>query len=139
APRQVPASDQYIHLVNNFEKCLAAASDANGAAVEIEDCAIERDARQIWTVSGSTLQVFENMCLDVPDGATANGTPLQIWECTTGDTNQEWTLSGGTIQWSGEDSCLDLTNGNVTNGNFVRIPSYLSSPLLPSTECLLPI
>jgi hypothetical protein len=133
-------TNQYIHLIDNYEKCLAAASDVNGAAVEIEDCAIgPGDGRQIWTVSGSTLQVFGNMCLDVTDGATANGTPLQIWECTAGNTNQEWKLSGSTIQRSGEDSCLDLTNGNVTDGNVVRIPSYLSSPLLPSTECILPM
>jgi hypothetical protein len=85
------------------------------------------------------LQVFGNMCLDVTNGAIANGTPLQIWECTAGNTNQEWKLSGSTIQRSGEDSCLDLTNGNVTDGNVVRIPSYLSSPLLPSTECILPM
>ncbi|KAJ6503055.1 ricin B lectin domain-containing protein, partial [Mycena vulgaris] len=101
APRQVPVSNQYIHVTDNFDKCLAASSDANGATT----------TRQSWTVSGSTLQVFSNMCLDVTNGAIANGTPLQIWECAASNTNQEWTLSGSTIQWSGEDSCLDLTTG----------------------------
>ncbi|KAJ7035158.1 ricin B lectin domain-containing protein [Mycena alexandri] len=121
APRQVPVSNQYIHVTDNFDKCLAASSDANGATVRIEDCSIGGDTRQSWTVSGSTLQVFSNMCLDVTNGAIANGTPLQIWECAASNTNQEWTLSGSTIQWSGEDSCLDLTNGNVTDGNVVQI------------------
>ncbi|KAJ7238352.1 ricin B lectin domain-containing protein [Mycena haematopus] len=107
APRQVPVSNQYIHLTDNFEKCLTAASDANGAAVEIEDCVIGGNTRQSWTVSGST---------------------LQIWECAAGNTNQEWTLSGSTIQWTGENSCVDLTNGNVTDGNVVQIWSCTDGP-----------
>ncbi|KAJ7233592.1 ricin B lectin domain-containing protein, partial [Mycena haematopus] len=128
APRQAAVSNQYIHLTDTFDKCLTAASDANGAAVEIEDCVIGGSTRQSWTVSGSTLQVFGNMCLDVTNGATANGTPLQIWECAAGNTNQEWTLSGSTIQWSGENSCLDLTNGNVTDGNVMQIWSCTDGP-----------
>ncbi|KAJ7435958.1 ricin B lectin domain-containing protein [Mycena galericulata] len=112
--------------------CLAAAPsfDGNGAAVVIEYCAAEGNARQSWTISKSTLQVLDNMCLDVTGGATANGTPVQIWECTAGDANQQWTLSGPehSIQWSEESSCLDLTNGNATNNTVVRIPFHLASP-----------
>ncbi|KAF8139262.1 ricin B lectin domain-containing protein [Mycena galopus ATCC 62051] len=115
APRQAPLTNQYIHLTDNFEMCLAASSDANGAAVN-------------WTVSGSTLQVFGNMCLDVTGGATTSGTPLQIWECTPGDANQQWTLSGNSIQWSEESSCLDLTNGDATNGNAMQIWACTDGP-----------
>ncbi|KAJ7710462.1 ricin B lectin domain-containing protein [Mycena rosella] len=152
APRQAPISNQNIHLTENFEMCLAAASDANGAAVVIEYCATGGSGMQNWTVSGSTLQVFDNMCLDVTGGATANGTPLQIWECTAGDANQQWTLSGNSIQWSEESSCLDLTNGNATNGNVMQIwactdgpnqqwtlttgPSETITPIISNTTCL---
>jgi hypothetical protein len=108
--------------------CLAASSDANGAAVVIEYCATGGSGMQNWTVSGSTLQVFGNMCLDVTEGATANGTPLQIWECTPGDANQQWTLSGNSIQWSEESSCLDLTNGDATNGNAMQIWACTDGP-----------
>ncbi|KAJ7041240.1 ricin B lectin domain-containing protein [Mycena alexandri] len=154
AARQAPLTNQYIHLTDNFEMCLAAepSSDGNGAAVVIEYCVTGGNARQNWTISGSTLQVLGNMCLDVTGGATANGTPLQIWECTAGDVNQEWTLSGSSIQWSQESSCLDLTNGNATNGNVMQIwactdgpnqqwtlttgPSEPITPVVSSTTCL---
>ncbi|KAJ7436056.1 ricin B lectin domain-containing protein [Mycena galericulata] len=154
--RQAPISNQYIHLIDNFGMCLAAAPsfDGNGAAVVIEYCAAEGNARQSWTISKSTLQVLDNMCLDVTGGATANGTPVQIWECTAGDANQQWTLSGPehSIQWSEESSCLDLTNGNATNNTVMQIwactdgpnqqwtmttgPSQTIRPIISETTCL---
>ncbi|KAF8139275.1 ricin B lectin domain-containing protein, partial [Mycena galopus ATCC 62051] len=128
APRQAPIPNQNIHLADDFEMCLTAASDANGAAVVIEHCGTRGSGSQNWTISGSILQVFGNMCLDVTGGATANGTPLQIWECTPGDANQQWTLSGNSIQWSEESSCLDLTNGDVTSGNVMQIWACTDGP-----------
>ncbi|KAJ7504954.1 hypothetical protein B0H11DRAFT_450058 [Mycena galericulata] len=116
-----PTSNQYIHPTAAPTMCLTVASDANGAAVEIEPCVAAGSTSQSWTVSGSNLQIFGNMCLDVTNGATANGTPLQIWECFTGNTNQEWTLAGSAIQWNTESSCVDLTNGVVTASNVMQI------------------
>ena len=43
-------------------------------------------------------------CLDVPDGATANGTQPVIWDCN-GGANQRWTVTGQSIQALGK--CLD--------------------------------
>ncbi|KAG5725680.1 Alpha-L-arabinofuranosidase [Termitomyces sp. T112] len=31
-------------------------------------------------------------CLDLPNGSTANGNQLQIWDCIRGNTNQIWTI-----------------------------------------------
>ncbi|KAJ7715693.1 hypothetical protein B0H14DRAFT_3632990 [Mycena olivaceomarginata] len=50
----------------------------------------------------TNLKIFETKCLNVSNGATADGTKLQIWTCAVGNTNQMWTFSGNTIQWSGE-------------------------------------
>jgi alpha-galactosidase len=47
-------------------------------------------------------------CLDVPNGATANGTQPVIWDCNNG-TNQRWTVSGQTLQALGK--CLDAPSG----------------------------
>ncbi|KAJ7114724.1 ricin B lectin domain-containing protein [Mycena epipterygia] len=113
--------NQYIHPTANAGVCLTAASNADGALVEIEPCVAGGSTAQSWTVSGSSLQVFGNKCLDVTGGATADGTKMQIWTCTGGDTNQEWALSGNTIQWSGHSSCLDLTDGSVASGNVVQM------------------
>ncbi|KAJ7884976.1 ricin B lectin domain-containing protein [Mycena leptocephala] len=86
----------------------------------IEDCNVGIPS-QLWTIFGSTLQIFGNKCLDVTGGATADGTKMQIWTCTGGDTNRQWTISGNSIQWSGHSSCLDLTDGSVANNNTMQI------------------
>jgi len=116
-----------VHPTASASKCLSAASNTNGAVVEIEDC-VSGSASQAWTISGSNLQIFGTMCLDVTNGVDTNGTPLQIWTCATGNTNQMWTVSGNTIQWSGTSSCLDLTNGVVTDGNVVQIWACTGGP-----------
>ncbi|KAJ7128430.1 ricin B lectin domain-containing protein, partial [Mycena epipterygia] len=120
-PTPTPTPNQYIHPSANSASCLTAASNADGAVVEIEDCVSAGSTSQSWTISGSTLQIFGNKCLDVTGGASADGTQMQIWTCTGGDTNQQWTFSGSTIQWSGLSSCLDLTGGTVTDGNIVQM------------------
>src|SRR4029450_10736209 len=33
-------------------------------------------------------------CLDVPGSSTANGTQMQLWDCS-GQPNQSWTLTSG--------------------------------------------
>ncbi|KAF7370993.1 Glucooligosaccharide oxidase [Mycena sanguinolenta] len=110
-----------IQPSTNSAKCLTAASNTDGAAVEIEDCVSGGSTSQNWTVTGGTLQLFGTKCLDVTNGATTNGNKMQIWTCATGNTNQKWTVSGNTIQWTGHSSCLDLTNGVTTNGNVMQI------------------
>ncbi|KAJ7466133.1 ricin B lectin domain-containing protein [Mycena galericulata] len=123
-----PISNQYIHPIANSRKCLTAGSPTNGAPVVIEDCEHTGATSQSWILSGSTLQIFGNMCLDVKNGATADGTQLQVWTCTEGDTNQQWTVSEDTIKWNEESSCLDLTNGNQTDGNVMQIWSCTDGP-----------
>ncbi|KAF7358746.1 hypothetical protein MSAN_01213600 [Mycena sanguinolenta] len=122
------ATGTYIHPTADSTKCLTAASNADGAAVEIEDCVSAGSTSQAWTYTNENLQIFGNKCLDVTNGNTASGTPMQIWTCTAGDTNQEWTLAGNTIQWSGTSNCLDLTNGATTDGNIMQIWSCTNGP-----------
>ncbi|KAJ7028597.1 ricin B lectin domain-containing protein [Mycena alexandri] len=117
----------YIRPTASSGKCLTAASNTNGAAVEIEDCVAAGSTSQKWTNTGTTLQIFGNKCLDVTNGATADGTKLQIWTCATGNTNQEWMTFGSSIQWS-PSSCLDLTNGVQTDGNLAQIWTCTDGP-----------
>ncbi|KAJ6475969.1 hypothetical protein C8R47DRAFT_1141883 [Mycena vitilis] len=121
-PTGTPTPNQYIHPSANAAKCLTAASNTDGAVVEIEDCVAAGSTSQSWTISstGNTLQLFGTKCLDVTNGATADGTKLQIWTCSGGP-NQNWVTSGNTIQWSGHSDCVDLTNGVSTNGNVMQI------------------
>jgi alpha-galactosidase len=68
--------------------------------------------------SGTTLvSAASGRCLDVPDGATANGTQPVIWDCN-GGANQRWTVTGQSIQALGK--CLDAPLG-ATAGAKVQI------------------
>ncbi|KAJ7261128.1 hypothetical protein C8J57DRAFT_986086, partial [Mycena rebaudengoi] len=61
--------------------CLTAASNTDGAVVEIEDCISGGSTSQGWTVSGVNLKIFDTKCLDVGNGVTTNGNKMQIWTC----------------------------------------------------------
>ncbi|GAA2688135.1 glycoside hydrolase family 27 protein [Actinoplanes palleronii] len=80
----------------------------------------------VYRVSGGTstpattttvVSAASGRCLDVPNGATANGTQPVIWDCN-GGTNQRWTTSGASVQALGK--CLDAPSG-ATAGAKVQL------------------
>jgi len=113
-------SNQVIHPNGNTAKCLAAASNTNNAAVQIEDC-VKGSTSQLWSVVGFNLQIYGNKCLDDTSGITTNGEKMQIYTCNTGNANQQWATTGSTIQLEGTSKCLDNTGGVVTDGNVAQI------------------
>lgn len=93
---QTPAylSPVLLEPGNNAGKCLTAASNSNGAAVSIQSCT-GADAQQ-WTFNGGSVKLFSNTkCLDVIGGVNADGTKLQIWDCSTNNNpNQQFYYTG---------------------------------------------
>jgi alpha-galactosidase len=68
--------------------------------------------------TGTTLvSAASARCLDVPNGATANGTQPVIWDCN-GGANQRWTVTGQSVQALGK--CLDAPLG-ATAGAKVQL------------------
>ena len=58
-------------------------------------------------------------CVDDNGLSSANGTKIQIWDCT-GGSNQQWTLQpNGTIQVYGK--CMDITGANYGNGTLIDL------------------
>ncbi|KAG7087986.1 hypothetical protein E1B28_012025 [Marasmius oreades] len=127
--------------------CITASSNADNAAVVIQDCNTTV-AGQDWAytpLSGALqqLRVLGDKCLDVTGGVNADGTKLQIFTCTTGNTNQLWLNFGDhTFQWSGTNKCVDLTDTNTNNGNQLQIFSctpgntnqqWTDQPIAPPT------
>src|SRR5271170_5208188 len=53
-------------------------------------------------------------CFDLPQGNTADGTPIILFHCH-GTPNEQWTLSGGQITGSG-GSCVDVQGSAPTEG-----------------------
>nr|WP_255954079.1 lectin [Streptomyces sp. ODS25] len=102
-------------------KCVdvAAASSANGAAVQLYDC--NGTAAQQWSVnSDGTIRAL-GKCLDVVDNGTADGAKVQLWDCT-GGANQKWNANAAhDIVNTQADKCLDVTDGNSANGTRLQI------------------
>ncbi|KAF7323270.1 Glycoside hydrolase/deacetylase [Mycena chlorophos] len=123
------ATNQYIHLSANSGKCLGAASNSNGAAVTVQDCATTTAQAWTFTSSGQLALYGGSMCLDVTSGTVASGTKLQIWACGSGNANQVWTQSGSAFKWASHNSyCMDDTSGSTSNGNQVQIWSCTGGP-----------
>ncbi|MET9591652.1 ricin-type beta-trefoil lectin domain protein [Streptomyces sp. NPDC006516] len=58
-------------------------------------------------------------CLDATGNTAADGTPVQIWDCT-GAGNQRWTVGAdGSVKVLG--ACLDVTSGSTADGAKVQL------------------
>ncbi|SFW91101.1 non-reducing end alpha-L-arabinofuranosidase family hydrolase [Amycolatopsis australiensis] len=71
-------------------------------------------------VTGALRGVGSGRCLDVPNGNQADGTSLQIYDCS-GGANQQWTAtsSGQLTVFGGK--CLDVPGSATTAGTRVQI------------------
>ena len=103
-------------------KCVdvAAASSANGTAIQLYDC--NGTNAQTWTVGNADNSIKAlGKCLDVTAAGTADGTRIQIYDCN-GTAAQKWTAStSGTLVNAGSGKCLDAANGSSANGNRLQI------------------
>ena len=83
----------YLEPGSGTSYCLTASGTDNRAAVDIQKC--DGHADQQWTFTGGTVNIFNGTkCLDVTNGANADGTLLQIWDCVAYNTNQQWYYTG---------------------------------------------
>jgi chitinase len=101
-------------------KCVdvAAASSANGTAVQLYTC--NGTAAQQWTHTGTTLQAL-GKCMDVAAAGTANGTKVQLYDCN-GTAAQQWTQgASGSLVNSGSGKCLDATGPSSADGTRLQI------------------
>jgi chitinase len=102
-------------------KCvdIAAASSANGTAVQLYDC--NGTAAQTWTVGTDGTIRGLGKCLDVNAAGTANGSLVQIWDCN-GTGAQQWqSASDGTLRNPVSGRCLDAQNNSSANGTRLQI------------------
>ena len=62
---------------------------------------------------------YGGKCVDVAGANTANGTPVQLWDCN-GTAAQRWTIGAdGTIRALGK--CMDVSGGSTANGARVQL------------------
>ncbi|KAG5652611.1 hypothetical protein H0H81_004393 [Sphagnurus paluster] len=104
---------------------MTAASNADGAAVTIENCTYGEN--QKWLFTGGAVTLFGGTkCLDVPGGSRQDGVKLQISSCSAGNANQQFAYTrDNRLAWTNTGKCVDLTAGNQASGT--RIQSYRCS------------
>ncbi|MER7279134.1 RICIN domain-containing protein [Dactylosporangium sp. NPDC000244] len=61
-----------------------------------------------------------NRCLDLAEFGTADGTPVQLWDCGTG-WNQSWSRTGSQFKNPQTGKCLDVAGGSTANGARVQL------------------
>ncbi|KAF9442188.1 carbohydrate-binding module family 13 protein [Macrolepiota fuliginosa MF-IS2] len=110
---------------------MTAVSNTDGAAVTLQGCT--GASSQKWEFSGGNVKVFGNKCLDVTGGASADGTKLQIWTCSSGNgnVNQQWSYGiwDNHLSWKGPNNkCVDLSAGSTADGNRIQIWSCSGTP-----------
>jgi chitinase len=102
-------------------KCVdvAAASSANGTAVQLYDC--NSSTAQQWTVSTDGSIRALGKCLDLASAGTANGTKAQLYDCN-GTGAQQWQKgTGNTLVNPASGKCLDVTDKSTANGARLQI------------------
>ncbi|BCY15503.1 beta-1,3-glucanase family protein [Actinoplanes sp. L3-i22] len=103
-------------------KCVDVAGDdigGDGAAVQLWDCQ-SYAVDQHWAWTGQSLTTL-GMCLDIAGGGTANGSVLQLHNCT-GNAAQTWIAnSNGSISNPQSGRCIDTPSGNTANGTRLQI------------------
>ncbi|MFE2262346.1 lectin [Streptomyces griseosporeus] len=71
------------------------------------------------TATGRPIRGLGGKCVDVAGANTANGTPVQLYDCN-GTSAQQWTVaSDGTLRALGK--CLDVTGGGTGDGTKVQL------------------
>jgi glucosylceramidase len=101
-------------------KCVdvAAASSANGTAVQLYTC--NGTTAQQWTVGTDSTVRALGKCLDVNAAGTANGSKVQIYDCN-GTAAQQWHASAGELVNAGSGKCLDATGPSSADGTPLQI------------------
>jgi type 1 glutamine amidotransferase len=75
------------------------------------------------TPGGGPITGVAGKCVDVSGSATADGTKVQLWTCTSG-ANQQWTRDGNTLRALGK--CMTVVNP-TTNGSAVQLSTCSGS------------
>ncbi|MER6266511.1 MULTISPECIES: ricin-type beta-trefoil lectin domain protein [Streptomyces] len=71
------------------------------------------------SATGVAIKGLAGKCVDVAGANTANGTPVDLYDCN-GTAAQQWTVgSDGTIRALGK--CLDVTGGGTADGTTVQL------------------
>ena len=76
------------------------------------------DSFTLSTTGTGPIVGLASKCVDVSNGATADGTKIQLYTCN-GTASQAWTRNGRT--WRALGKCLDISGGGTADGTLVQL------------------
>ncbi|GAB1641280.1 arabinofuranosidase catalytic domain-containing protein [Krasilnikovia sp. MM14-A1259] len=104
-------------------KCVDVAADDTGqnlAAVQLWDCQSYASDQHWAHFADNTLRTL-GRCLDINGNGTANGTPVELWDCN-GVGGQKWVQQAdGSLRNPQSGRCLDSPSGATGNGTRLQI------------------
>ena len=109
-----------VTIRDQYNRCLTMPNSANGAIITVSDCngAPGQQFLPTPTSLGSnytqkfTIKTYYSSCVDIKDGATANGTPIQQWMCYSGVSTQMLAFVPDQFNIQTFASCLDDSGSN---------------------------
>ncbi|MFD8492356.1 ricin-type beta-trefoil lectin domain protein [Amycolatopsis sp. NPDC059657] len=117
----VPAQAATGAITGLAGKCvdIAAASSANGTAIQLYDC--NGTGAQTWSTNADGSLQALGKCLDVTGASTADGAQIQLYDCN-GTGAQKWSANAAKqLVNTGSGKCLDVTGNNSANGTRLQI------------------
>lgn len=97
--------------------CLEPMAHTAGSMVTLWSCSAPSTAYD-WRMERMSVQGFGGLCLDLQNGNTAAGTPIQMWRCgALGGANQRWTRTrAGQIRYGTSGMCarVDAATSRLT-------------------------
>lgn len=75
--------------------CVQPATASAGGRAVISACTGAANQRWVRNSNGTVVHTATSLCLDVSGQATANSSPVVVWNCN-GQTNQQWSLPADT-------------------------------------------
>ncbi|WP_433220666.1 glycosyl hydrolase family 18 protein [Dactylosporangium sp. CS-047395] len=121
-PTTPPPTGRTGRITGLAGKCVdvAAASTANGAAIQLYAC--NGTTAQNWTVASDGSLRALGKCMDVTSAGTANGTKIQLWDCNgTGAQKWSYNTANSTLVNTASGRCLDVTGNTSTDGTRLQI------------------
>jgi hypothetical protein len=117
-PQPAPTATSLVSSHN--EKCLAAVSASDGQPVVLTTC--DGSGLQAWDQrKDGTIVVMGNLCLDLPWGATVDGTTLQIAFCNGAGAQRFETTQSQQLRSLHANKCLEPVGGSPGDGVKIAI------------------
>jgi len=101
--------------------CVQPATASAGGRAVISACTGAANQRWVRNANGTVVHTATSLCLDVSGQATANSSPVAVWNCN-GQTNQQWSLPADT-QPPTVPTGLTLSNVTCNSATLTWSPS----------------